>query len=192
MKQNQFSIATAGAALGLTLGLLAAPAATPAAAAAGTDARIGALVRRALKDASKTASSAIVVEVPGSDEELNVAADPADVRRALRDVIEYSAQTMANRSTRRLEVRIARNGGAVDVEFRDSGPGVGADELLAIYGDAAKTAPKDSARELLADSNRLAQSVGGRLLIDSQEGVGTDFLVELPLSKDAAETIASR
>jgi C4-dicarboxylate-specific signal transduction histidine kinase len=185
MRQNRSWTAKAGTTLGLALGLAAAP-------AAAAEARIGVLVQSALREAAKSAPAAVSVEVSGAGAGLTVAAAPDAVRRALRDVIEYSARAMARRPTRRLEVRIARDGADVDVEFRDSGPGVTAEDLLAIYGDATTGTTAGSSRDLLADSNRLAQNAGGRLLIDSQEGVGTDFVVKLPIRKGDADAVAAR
>jgi C4-dicarboxylate-specific signal transduction histidine kinase len=182
MRQNKFSAAKAGAALGLALGLLAAP-------AAAAEARIGALVQEALRAASP---ASVAVDVSGGGSGLMVAAEPAAALKALKNVVAYSARAMAHRPARRLSVKISRSAAGVDVEFRDSGPGVAAEDLLAIYGYAATGAPAGDPRELLAETNRIALASGGRLLIDSAEGVGTDFTVELPVRKVDGDAIADR
>ncbi|NNN06178.1 MAG: ATP-binding protein [Elusimicrobia bacterium] len=164
-------------------------AAASAQAAGAPQARVGELVQTALGQAQTTDLTGVSVDISGAATGLTVAADADAVLRTLKGVIEYSARSMTGRTTRRLSIRIGRNGANVDVELRDSGPGVAAEDLLKIYGGAP--APR-SALALLSQSNRLAQSVGGRLLIDSEEGVGADYLVELPLGKNTGETVAQR
>lgn len=164
-------------------------AAVPAFAADAPEARAGELVQTALNRTPQADLSGVAVDISGAATGLTVAADAGAALHALMGVIAYSARSMAGRSTRRLSIRIGRSGQNVDVELRDSGPGVAAEDLLKIYGGAP--APH-SALALLSRSNRLAQSAGGRLLIDSEEGVGADYLVELPLGKNTGETVAQR
>jgi|GEM_PF-2514496 len=185
MKQNKFSQATAGALLALTCFF------STASAADASPERIGVLVQQALRGAKKDAPADVSVRIAGSDESLVPAGDPAAVRRALRNVFAYSARAMAHRPNRFVEVRVDRNGENVDVVIRDSGPGVGAEDLLAIYGYTL-TGVQDATRDLLAQANRLALSLGGHLLIDSQEGAGTEYVVELPISKSGDDAIAAR
>ncbi len=146
-------------------------------------------MQAALKKVPQADLSGVAVDISGAATGLTLGGDSDAALRALMGVIEYSAHSMAGRSTRRLSIRIGRSGTNVDVELRDTGPGVTTADLQAIYGGAP--APR-STLALLSRSNRLTQSVGGHLLIDSQEGVGSDYLVELPLGAKAGETVAQR
>ncbi len=164
-------------------------AASPALAADAPQAHVGELVQSALGQEQSTDLTGVTVDISGAATGLTVAADADAVRRTLQDVIAYSARSMTGRATRRLSIRIGRRGANVDVELRDSGPGLAAEDLLKVYGG---TSSPHSALALLFRSNRLAQSVGGRLLIDSEKGVGADYLIELPLGKNTGETVALR
>jgi C4-dicarboxylate-specific signal transduction histidine kinase len=171
----------------LCLALAAAP------ALAAPEAPVGALVQSAAREAARD-FPAVAVAVSGDDAGLSAsaAAKPADVRKALGDVIAYSARAMARRPSRRLEISVARNGRSVDVVLRDSGPGVPVEDLLAIYGESLSPS-QGSPWELLAEANRLARAAGGVLTIDSGEGVGSEYMLELPVKAGGEQqTIAAR
>jgi NtrC-family two-component system sensor histidine kinase KinB len=88
-----------------------------------------------------------------------------------------------------IEVRACRAGDFVRLEVEDSGPGIAPDvknyifERFAQYGE--NTAQKGSAGLGLAIVKDIVQAHGGRIVVDSQPGRGSRFVVELPVAGEA-------
>lgn len=180
MVMSNHLAAAAKARVALTLSLLLQTAA-PALAQESGD--VAALVRDALRGADRASLSRVEVATSFVDDGAAVAAVPDQILKAFKNVIEYSALSMERRPAKRLQIRVARNGGKIDIEFRDTGPGLSVAEIVAIYGSGAT---------LLAETSRIAADAGGLLQVSSEEGVGTSYLVELPARKATRQTIAAR
>jgi two-component system sensor histidine kinase RegB len=108
-----------------------------------------------------------------------VFAPPAELARALANLVRNGLD--ASPPTGRVALSLSRGAGEVRFEGRDGGSGIPA-ELLPRLGQPFLTT-KDPGKGLglgVFLAIRLAERLGGRLEVESGEGVGTSFLLTLP------------
>jgi len=116
-----------------------------------------------------------------------VRTDPTHLRKILINLIGNALKfTMAGKVT----VRMRQVADSLDQSLRlrfeveDTGPGIAADELAALFEAFAQTATGLKAQEGtglgLAISRKFVQLMGGDITVKSQVGQGTTFQFELP------------
>jgi signal transduction histidine kinase len=86
----------------------------------------------------------------------------------------------------RIELRAAQRGGAIEIEVEDTGIGIPAEKLEAVFEefeqvDASHTRAHGGTGLGLAIGRRLARAMGGELTARSTLGVGSTFALKLPL-----------
>ncbi len=98
-----------------------------------------------------------------------------------------------NRDGGKITVSFREDGGALTVAVSDTGFGIPAERMGALFerfrriAPASPGAPKTSGVGLgLAISRGLARAMGGELRAESREGQGSEFLCTLPAAKEAA------
>ena len=98
---------------------------------------VGELLSGALSSARRhsTFRSIGVVNPEGAVEAV-VAAEPAVVQKALRELIVGSASARRGRSAKRLEIKIGRSFARVHLELKDDGPGLDISESSRSTGPA--------------------------------------------------------
>ena len=88
----------------------------------------------------------------------------------------------------RISVRLQSEDGArVSIRVRDTGPGISREAQEQIFEkfrqlDGSVTREYGGTGLGLAISRDLATMLGGRLTVQSEEGVGTEFTVDLPIN----------
>jgi signal transduction histidine kinase len=93
---------------------------------------------------------------------------------------------MGERSTRRIVVRATRVESRVRIEVDDTGPGIPAELQDGVF-EAFARGPHEVVGGTglgLATVKRLVESHGGSVGLQSTEGVGSVFWVELPLASE--------
>jgi signal transduction histidine kinase len=108
--------------------------------------------------------------------------DGAQVVQVLANLLQNAVKYSPEGSP--IEVEIARAGAGARVTVRDRGIGVHPDDLDAVFAGyrtiaARRTAPGQGIGLRL--SRRLAERAGGRLWATSTPGVGSTFVLDLPL-----------
>ncbi len=81
----------------------------------------------------------------------------------------------------RLRVATRRNGGSIEVEVTDTGKGIPAEHLSKVFDPFFTTKEKGTGLGL-AVSYGIVRDHGGTLTVRSREGVGTTFLITLPVA----------
>ena len=78
-------------------------------------------------------------------------------------------------------------GGWALIDFADSGPGIPPDKKVYIFEEFSRLGGGDTpgAGLRLAISKLLAQSLGGRIAVESEFGYGSTFTLCLPLRRPA-------
>jgi two-component system, NtrC family, sensor kinase len=121
-----------------------------------------------------------------------VPADVAQVRQLLLNLLRNAREAMPSGGSLRVTTRPGR--GAVEIEVRDTGPGIPADRLARIFDPFFTTKERGTGLGL-AMAQEIAQEHGGQLLCDSAPGRGTSFTLRLPVpalpEPAAAPAIAS-
>ena len=121
-----------------------------------------------------------------------VPADVAQVRQLLLNLLRNAREAMPAGGSLRVTTRVTR--GAVEIEVRDTGPGIPPDRLARIFDPFFTTKERGTGLGL-AMAQEIAQEHGGQLFCDSAPGRGTAFTLRLPVpalpEPAAAPAIAS-
>jgi two-component system NtrC family sensor kinase len=142
---------------------------------------IGAIVVSVV-DMSKgeLAQAAIDVTVdiaPGLPE---IAADEAQLRQALINLIRNAREAMAAAPSRRLEIAVRAAGERIVITVHDSGPGIGATNMGKIFDPFFSTKERGTGLGL-ALVQHIVVDHGGQIEVVSPPGEGTTFTLTLPM-----------
>lgn len=112
-----------------------------------------------------------------------------------RNLVGNALKFMAGRPTRELFLSIQRDGDAALIEVRDTGIGIPADKLPRIFErffqvDASATRRYGGMGIGLALVREMVEGHEGTIFVESEVGVGTRFLVRLPLRPGSGLTAA--
>ena len=92
----------------------------------------------------------------------------------------------------RLQISARRDGGQVEIRFRDSGEGIRAEHLDRIFEPFFTTRVGEGGTGLgLAVSYRIVDAHEGTITVDSASGEGSTFIVRMPIRKGEAVTDSS-
>jgi signal transduction histidine kinase len=105
-----------------------------------------------------------------------VAVNSAKLRQILINLLRNALEATAEAGTLTLKATGSQPPGSVQIEVRDNGCGLGKRELAHIFDPFYTTKPKGSGLGLFV-VKRLVEELGGRLVVQSQVGVGTTFTV---------------
>jgi signal transduction histidine kinase len=113
-------------------------------------------------------------------DEAIVLADAYYLEQAIDNLISNARDAMDGREAPRLSLRLERRGAAVEITVGDNGTGIPVERLASIFTPflSAKTRGMGLG---LAIAKEIVEAHGGRLEAQSQEGVGTQFRIYLPL-----------
>ena len=104
-------------------------------------------------------------------------ADVAQLRQLLLNLVRNAREAMPGGGSLRVTTR---GGGAwVDIEVRDSGPGIEPSRLQRIFDPFFTTKERGTGLGL-SMAQEIAQEHGGRLTCESKPGAGTQFTLHLP------------
>jgi signal transduction histidine kinase len=105
---------------------------------------------------------------------------PGQLNQVFINFLMNACDAMENRGTVRIRTR--RWGEGVRVEFSDDGPGIPPEVRSRIFDPFFTTKPVGVGTGLgLSLSHGIVERHGGRIVVDSELGVGTTFAIELPL-----------
>jgi PAS domain S-box-containing protein len=114
---------------------------------------------------------------------LRVRADREKVQQILLNLLSNAEKFTP--SGGRVELRCARAGAAIAIAVTDTGPGIAPDQRERVFEpfvqvDASRTRTQEGVGLGLAISRDLARGMGGDLTVESEEGVGSTFVLTLP------------
>jgi two-component system, NtrC family, sensor kinase len=109
-------------------------------------------------------------------------ADPFQLQQVLLNLIGNAEQALAEwDGVRRMTIRTWRDGAQLGLSVADTGPGIPAERRDRIFNPFFTTKPVGQGTGLgLSISDGIAREHGGRLRVESQEGEGATFILELP------------
>ena len=122
------------------------------------------------------------------DESLyKVKADPSQLQQVFLNMIMNAADAIEGKGTITIVTRnIADEGRAfIEIEFRDTGPGISDQTLAKIFEPFFTTKPVGKGTGLgLAVSHGIIQEHGGSVSVKTKVGEGTSFFIRLPAHRD--------
>ena len=110
-------------------------------------------------------------------------ADPFQLQQILLNLIGNAEHALAEwNGRRRVTIRTWRDGDQLSLSVSDTGPGIPAEKRDRIFNPFFTTKAVGQGTGLgLSISDGIAREHGGRLRVESQEGEGATFVLELPL-----------
>jgi signal transduction histidine kinase/CheY-like chemotaxis protein len=124
-----------------------------------------------------------VTETYGADLPM-VEMDVPRIKQVFLNIINNAVYAMKDGGS--LTLRSTLEGATVRIAFEDTGPGIPVDVLGRIFDPFFTTKPEVSGTGLgLSVSLGIVQSHGGTIDVKSEVGVGTAFIVTLPITHDA-------
>jgi signal transduction histidine kinase len=128
----------------------------------------------------------------------NVPGSPSQVNQVFLNLITNAAHAMPEPGSRpqpnviTLRTRMDDDERHVRIDIQDNGKGIPADVLPKIFDPFFTTKPAGQGTGLgLSISYKIIEEHGGRLLVESKEGVGTTFSILLPLDASARPASAA-
>lgn len=123
---------------------------------------------------------------------LLAAASGFAIRGIVANLVENGVKYMREGGDRTVTAQARSQGRLVHIEVRDTGIGIPRDRLPTIFDPFVRArARRDSYGLGLATVKRLVDAHSGTVMVESEGGVGTVFIVELPRAIDVATREAS-
>jgi two-component system, NtrC family, sensor histidine kinase HupT/HoxJ len=115
-------------------------------------------------------------------EGITVAGSAGQMQQVVMNLVQNACDATAEEAQPRLSIEAARVGAAVEVTFRDNGPGIAPDNLPRLFEPFFTTKPVGKGTGLgLAISYGIVERHGGRLIAANAPGGGAVFTLRLPL-----------
>ena len=113
---------------------------------------------------------------------MDIRQDEAKVRQILRNLLSNALKYRKNK----VELNVSKTDASIEFSVKDDGDGIPAGYHKKIFDcyfqiDATEVCPVRGHGLGLAGVMVLVEDLGGELLLDSDEGMGTKFIVKLPL-----------
>lgn len=116
-----------------------------------------------------------------------VRADSSQLQQVFLNLIMNAADAIEGKGTITMSTRNIRDnsGDWVEIEFRDTGPGIDDENLAKIFEPFFTTKPVGKGTGLgLAVSHGIIQEHGGSISVKTKRGEGTSFFIKLPAYKE--------
>jgi two-component system sensor histidine kinase HupT/HoxJ len=116
---------------------------------------------------------------------LMVMGSPGQVQQVIMNLVQNAADATENARERRLDISSRVDEGEAVIEFRDSGPGIPAENLGKLFDPFFTTKPVGRGTGLgLAISYGIVERHGGKLTVSNHPKGGALFCLSLPLAKE--------
>lgn len=109
-----------------------------------------------------------------------VFADAYYLHQVIENLVRNAREAMHEQDDRRLALRVDAAGGTAEVRVTDNGPGITPENLEQIFQPFVSTKGKGMGLGL-SICREIVEGHGGRLDVESTPGVGSTFIVRLPL-----------
>ena len=115
--------------------------------------------------------------------------DPAQINQVFLNVLHNALQAITGYGV--ITIKTWREGDRVFIAVRDTGQGIEAQHLPRIFEPFFTTKPVGHGTGLgLSVSHRIISEHGGQILVTSEAGRGTEFVIELPAQQTVANAAA--
>jgi signal transduction histidine kinase len=132
--------------------------------------------------------SGIAIESKFASEPVIIDGDVFALGRVYRNLITNAIQ--ATQAGGRVTIATTRNRDKVEVSITDTGSGIPAERLGAIFDDFVTTKKRGLGLGL-AITKRIVEQLGGTISVTSEIGKGTTFTMRFPVAQPAAAAAAA-
>jgi PAS domain S-box-containing protein len=140
-------------------------------------------IKEALQDTARRRGVALSIRSESSD--LRVACSAVELEEILYCLVTNSLQAAREGDAARVDVDIERTGDAALITVTDTCEGISLDHIDRIFDCFFTTKPEGQGTGLgLAIVRHIAERYGGKVEVSSEEGMGSCFMISLPLSKE--------
>ena len=121
-----------------------------------------------------------------------VTCSPSQINQVFLNIITNAAQAMSARGGGKLQIRVERgDADTVRVEISDDGGGIPSAVLPKIFDPFFTTKPVGVGTGMgLSISYKIIEAHGGKILVDTEPGIGTCFTILLPVKQKASSEVA--
>jgi CheY-like chemotaxis protein/anti-sigma regulatory factor (Ser/Thr protein kinase) len=131
----------------------------------------------------READASLMIDLPAGG--TVVSADAGQIKQVLLNLIVNALHALRERETREVSVRIERKQSMAHITISDTGCGMPQSVLARAFDPFFTTkGPTEGTGLGLSVCEGIIRAHGGRLHIDSDEGVGTKAAIDLPLSSE--------
>lgn len=114
-----------------------------------------------------------------------ITGDPAQIEQVFQNLIVNAAQAMEHAKEQVLTLRVISNNGWVEARVEDSGSGISEEHMNDIFQPFFTTKPDGKGTGLgLTIVRMVLERHGGTIRVESSMGVGSQFIVTLPVEPD--------
>ena len=124
-------------------------------------------------------------------DDIGVYADKNQLLRVLNNIVKNSIQSIPENRKGRIELMLYKKENKAIISVSDNGVGIPHSEQDLIFRPRFPTKSNGSGLGLAISANML-DTMGGRILFNSEPDEGTEFFVELPLIRSKAKKEVSR
>jgi signal transduction histidine kinase len=138
-------------------------------------------------NAERASRGGLELNLSTEPEEITIAADERRVRQIVFNLLSNAVKFTP--ADGRVDVSARLEGGQVEVAVADTGPGIAADHLEAIFEEFEQTSDGKEAEGTglgLPLSRKLVELHGGRLWVESEPGRGSTFRFTLPVRQEVS------
>jgi signal transduction histidine kinase len=135
------------------------------------------LLRRAAAEASVPGN--VDLDLSLGDGVGSIVVDPTQIRRVIDNLLRNAVEAMPDGG--KLTVSSEVQGDDIDLRVRDTGVGISEDELGNLFKPFHTTKSKGMGLGLVY-CKRAVEAHGGSIVVESKVGVGTTFIVRLPMN----------
>ncbi|MBD3366576.1 MAG: HAMP domain-containing protein [Candidatus Eisenbacteria bacterium] len=108
--------------------------------------------------------------------------DVTQIQEVFMNIILNASQAMEGKGTIRIATRLVEDGGAVEIELGDTGPGIPPDDIDKIFEPFYTTKEVGRGTGLgLSIAYGIVERHQGSIRVESEEGKGTTFFIRLPV-----------
>lgn len=124
----------------------------------------------------------IAIEVAVAEDLPLIYGDSSQLEQVFLNLIVNARQALAGRESAFLKIQIFRKGAKIIFVFEDNGPGIAANILAQVFDPFFTTKPIGKGTGLgLSVSYGIIEQHQGTIRVESAVGVGTTFIIELPI-----------
>lgn len=140
-----------------------------------------------IKHQAQKASVEIITDVP--TKELFILGDGIRLEQVFVNIISNAMQAMKNLPSKTLYIKVTQENQKICITFRDTGPGILADNIDKIFEPFFTTKESFGLGIGLSISQRIIELMQGKLVVNNHELGGAVFTISLPLYSNTAKPI---